>query len=262
MSRSSAYRFRLLLSYKGTGYYGWQRQKNLKTIQGTIEQSLQKLFQKDIALIGSGRTDAGTHAIGQSAHFDLPFLPKNLNIQKALNAFLLPQDICVRKVWIAPLEFHSLHSAIRKRYIYFILNRKTPCVFRKEKVYWKSQKLDFALLNILSQKIIGTKDFKSFQNKGTEIKNTVRTIFKAEWKMHTKDILAFHIEGDGFLKQMIRNLVGAQLKILSVKQPLPEWEKILQFQTRKQAYSTVPAQGLYLYKVFYPEKLDKKCRKI
>lgn len=257
------FRFKILISYNGLKYYGWQKQRKLPTIQGQIEKALEQVFQKQISVIGAGRTDTGTHALGQTAHFDISQpLPSNLCLGKALNAFLVPKDICVRGVWKASDDFHALHSAIEKYYVYFILCRKYPCVFRKGQIYWYPYPLEIKQLNAMSRRITGRHDFKSFQNAGTPVKNTVRNITFARWRRVKKDVMAFHIAGEGFLKQMIRNLVGTQLALLREKEPLKKWEEILLARDRKSAYTTAPAEGLYLYKVSYPLDLDRQCHRI
>ena len=257
------HRFRLLISYKGLNYYGWQKQKNLPSIQGHIENVLKRIFQKDIPIVGAGRTDTGVHALGQNAHFELShFLPNKLHLQKALNAYLIPKDICIQKIWKAPTDFHALRSATSKYYSYLILNRPYPCVFRKGQIYWHPSFLDIKILQALSQKIQGQHDFKSFQSSGTPVKNTIRKIYFANWKQVKKDIIAFQIRGEGFLKQMIRNLVGTQLALLRKKEPLKKLDEIFSAKNRQAAYTTAPAEGLYLCKVSYPSELDSKCQKI
>ncbi len=258
---SEQMRFRLLISYKGLDLYGWQKQKNLPTVQGFIEQALKKLFQKDISVIGAGRTDKGAHALGQTAHFDLSFCPLP-GLQKALNSFLIPKNICIRGLWKAPKNFHALRSAQGKHYIYRFLNRPLPCVFRKGLIYWHPHPVNLSLLQKMSRKIQGRHNFKSFQNAGTPLKNTIRTITRACWRREGKDILSFHIEGEGFLKQMIRNLAGAQLKLLKEKDPLKKWDEIRLAKDRKTGYETLSAEGLYLYKVSYPAELDRECQKL
>lgn len=256
-----SYRFRILISYKGLHYYGWQKQINLPTIQSSIETALKNIFQQDILITGSGRTDRGAHATGQVAHFDMPFIPK-FNLQKALNAFLIPQDICIHCVEIVPKEFHALHSALQKHYVYIILNQDYPCVFKKGQIYWYPYSIDINKLQSMSQKIQGCHDFKSFQSAGTPIKNTIRNITSARWIVYRKNIVIFQIQGEGFLKQMIRNLVGTQLTLLRKNNPLQKLDDIFAAKNRKAAYITAPASGLYLYKVSYPRVLDKKCQKI
>ena len=253
-------RFRILISYKGLKYYGWQRQKNLATIQGTIEAALKQIFQKDIPVVGAGRTDTGAHAFGQTAHFDLYLLPR-FCLKKALNSFLLPKNICIKQVWTAPSHFHALHSATGKHYKYFILNRPTSCVFRRGQIHWYPYQMNIKLLQKMNQTIHGRHDFKSFQNTGTPVKNTIRNITSALWEKRKKQVWVFDIQGEGFLKQMIRNIVGTQLALLKAKEPLKKWHDIFYAKDRKTAFETAPALGLYLYKVSYPLELDKECQK-
>lgn len=254
------YRFRIFISYKGLNYYGWQRQINLPTIQGTIEAALKNIFQQDILVTGSGRTDTGANAIGQVAHFDLPLIPK-FNLQKALNAFLISQNICINRVETVPLEFHALHCAIQKHYIYMILNRDYPSVFKKGQIYWYPYSINITKLQAMSQRIQGRHDFKSFQSSGTPIKNTVRNITFAKWQFYRKNILVFQIKGEGFLKQMVRNLIGTQLCLLQKNSPVKKLDQIFAAKNRKAAYITAPSSGLYLYKVSYLTTLDNKCQK-
>ena len=262
-------RFRILISYNGSEYHGWQKQKNQPTVQGEVEQALKNIFNQEVSVVGAGRTDAGAHALGQTAHFDLQSLPnqeasslKVLFMKKALNSILLPRGICIRRVYRAPEDFHALRSAVGKTYRYFILNRSTPCVFRKKQIHWVSQPLPIDKLNILSKRIEGRHDFKSFQNSGTPLKSTVRTVFSAHWERGKNKVVVFQIKGDGFLKQMIRNLVGAQLALLKEKEPFEKWDQIFRAKDRKSAYPTAPAEGLYLYKVSYPKALDSRCKVI
>ena len=208
-------RIRLLLSYQGLKYYGWQKQKKHPTVQGVIEQALTQILQENISIIGASRTDTGTHALGQNAHFDISQpLRHRLNLKKSLNALLVKKDICVRAIWKAPPYFHALRSAEVKSYKYFILNRDRPCVFRKGQIYWYPFPLDIESLNQMNRLIEGRHDFKSFQNRGTVVQSTIRNIHLARWQKVGRDVLVLHIKADGFLKQMIRNLVGTQLRIL------------------------------------------------
>ena len=250
-------KIRLLLSYKGGGFFGWQRQKNQRTVQGEIEHSLSQLFGKKISLIGSGRTDTGVHALGQTAHFELPELGK-IALKPALNS-LLPKDIAVLNCWKAPKHFHARASAIKKSYLYFIWVADHPPVLCPDLLWWKNQNLKLKQLNKLSSVILGERDFKSFQNSGSQVKSTVRSIYESEWVKLSPILYCYHITGSGFLKQMVRNLVGTFIDLLKHKQPEPILKDILSQKDRKAALRTAPGQGLYLKQVFYPSSLDKAC---
>lgn len=243
-------RIRLDLQYKGSSFGGWQKQKakGLPTIQGLLEQLFSKIYNQPIRVLGSGRTDAGTHARHQVAHCDVPHLPKNLEYK--LNR-LLPSEISILRVQKAPNDFHALASAQAKTYIYRIWNSKTPNPFLADTSYWAPQKLDLDRLNSFAQVFLGTHDFKSFQTKGTPVPDTTRTLSLSRWREKKPNLLEYQICGDGFLKQMVRNIVGLQLyahrKGLSPK----DLQMILEAKNRQAAKDTAPSHGLILWKVHY-----------
>ena len=255
-------KIRLLLSYKGTGFFGWQKQLRRRTVQGEIEKILFKLFKKKISLIGSGRTDTGVHALGQSAHFELEDSDlKNINLKKAFNS-LLPEDISVLECWQAPLGFHARFSAKKKSYQYFVFTGDSPPVLFRDLVCWKKSSLDLDKLKKMSQVVLGTKDFKSFQSSGSDVKNSVRTIYQSRWTQISSSFYCYQITGSGFLKQMVRNLVGTYMDLLKEQRGEQKLRRILRALDRRQAFRAAPSQGLYLKKVFYSSTLDKACYKI
>lgn len=252
---------RLLLSYKGTDFFGWQKQSRQRTIQGEIEKILLRLFKRKISVVGSGRTDAGVHALGQTAHFELEEGLKNIDLKKALNS-LFPLDISVLDCWKAPLEFHARFSSKKKSYQYFIFTGDSPPVLFRDLVWWRNGDLDLEKLNKISQEVLGTKDFKSFQSSGSEIKDTVRTVYESRWMKISDSFYCYKITGSGFLKQMVRNLVGTYIDLLKEKKAEQKLKQILKALDRRQALRVAPSQGLYLKKVFYSSSLDKNCYKI
>ena len=255
-------KIRLLLSYKGTGFFGWQKQSHYRTVQGEIEKTLFQLFKKKISLVGSGRTDTGVHALGQTAHFELESADlKNINLKKALNS-LLPEDISVLDCWKAPSEFHARFSAKKKSYLYFIFAGDSPPVLFRDLVWWKKGDLDLKKLHKMSQIILGTMDFKSFQSAGSDVKSAVRTVYQSRWSQVSPSFYCYQITGSGFLKQMVRNLVGTYIDLLKERKGEQKLRHILNALDRKKALSTAPSQGLYLKKVFYSPVLDKVCYKI
>jgi len=256
-------RIKLLIAYKGTHYRGWQNQRNDPTIQETLENAVKKIFRDNIPLTAAGRTDAGAHALGQIAHCDIPSSVNlaRISLLKGLNSYL-PEGIHILRVWKAPDHFHALHSALRKQYIYLLSNKAIPNVFLSSLVYWYPHSIQWEKLQAMSQIIQGQHDFKSLQNSGTSVKNTVRTVFSAQWIFLKKHILCFKIVGDGFLKQLVRNLVGTQLTLMNQDQSVQKLKTILANTNRSAAFKTVPASGLYLHKVYYPSDLDRQCKKI
>ena len=247
-------KLRIDISYKGTHYYGWQKQPDKPTVQKKLEHALTQLFKEPIKTQGSGRTDTGVHAQHQVVDFKIQKKSiKHYDIVRGLNRFL-PSDIKVQSACVVPENFNSLKSAASKSYIYKILNTKTPCPLLAELTHWESTPLDIEYLNAITTPLQGTHDFTAFQTAGTELTSTVRTIYRALWYPVGIDQVWFEIEGNGFLKQMVRNIVGTLLDGHWEKRHSPESiAKILSSQDRKQAGSTAPSCGLYLAQVKYPD---------
>ena len=250
-------KIRLLLSYQGTHFYGWQKQKKQRTVQGDMEKALSNLFQKSLSLVGSGRTDAGVHALGQNAHFELSENSlKKINLIKALN-HLSPEDVSVLGAWKVPPDFHARFSARRKSYLFLILNSpQAPALFR-DFVWWLPQNLSLQKLQKMSQVFLGKQDFKSFQSSGSEVQNTTKHIYRSQWTKVSPSLYSYEITGSGFLKQMVRNIVGSQIALLKHKNPEKALKNILQSRNRRKAFPAAPGKGLFLKKVFYPTALDR-----
>ena len=237
-------------------------------------KSAENDFSKDISLHGSGRTDTGVHAENQVAHFDLTdthliekVTLKTLHVVKALNS-KLSNDILIKKAYIVPNHFHARKSAIKKRYIYRIFNSPHLDPFLNHNAHFISRLLDLDYLNQLAQLLVGQKDFKSFQNTGSDIEDTHCTIFSANWSVGNwstyieydkKYFVEFEIEGNRFLKQMVRNIVGTFLWMELKKIDINHLHQIIEAKDRKKAYDTAPGLGLYLKDVVYPDDLQKQC---
>ncbi len=254
-------RIRLDVSYKGTNYFGWQKQPDQPTVQQTLEEAITKLFDFKAKTQGSGRTDAGTHAYQQVVDFEI-FQPiDNFDVVRGLNRYL-PQDIRVMNAFIVPDDFNSLKSSISKTYVYKVNNQEVPCPIKSDLTYWVRNSLDLDYLNKITAPLIGIHDFEAFQTAGTPLLTTVREIYSAKWTKQPENEVWFEISGNGFLKQMVRNIVGTLLDGHWKQAHTPESiAKILESKSRPQAGSTAPAHGLYLYQVKYLEDLDKKCLK-
>ena len=268
-------RLRIDICYNGTSYQGWQVQPHTEmTIQQQIQKALKTIFQKDISLHGSGRTDTGVHAENQVAHFDIidtsltnKIASKMLHVVKALNS-QLPSDILVKKAYIVPDHFHARKSAIKKIYVHRIFNGPYLDPFLNNHAHWISRLLDLDYLNNLTQLLLGQKDFKSFQNSGSNVEDTYCTIFSANWsfgnwstymKYDKKYLVEFQIEGNRFLKQMVRNILGTLLWMELKKMDITHLSQIIKTKDRKKAYNTAPAVGLYLKDVVYPDNLQEQC---
>jgi tRNA pseudouridine38-40 synthase len=267
-------KIKMLIAYDGTGYAGWQRQgpKSLDrrpTIQATIEDVLSKIFNVPIVIQTSGRTDAGVHAEGQVAHFKIPLNedgkpvkdPLKMSFLKSVNA-MTPDSISILKAWIAPNDFHALRSAEIKTYRYMIHNSQVRNPLTVRYSLWVRSPLDVSKLNALTEPLIGEHDFSSFRTRGTEVKSTIRRIIDARWEQLTPEVIQFRITGSGFLKQMVRNIVGTTLYLHQRGQGGDEMQKILAGKDRKEAKTTANPEGLFLESVKYPPELDNRCREL
>ncbi len=252
----------MVVAYDGTDYLGWQRLDQTPTIQQTIEECLSLIFDEHIDVIGSGRTDAGVHALAQQAHFDAIPDPKRIKQLRVAMRRMLPPSVILRSLWTAPPEFHAIWSVVKKTYKYRITLGQTPSIYSYRYSGWYHYHLDVEKLQAYANILVGKQDFKSFMNGGSPVKTTVREILSAEWKQVKSDQLVFSVTSNGFLKQMVRNLVGTQVA-LSKKDASPEAIKeILEARDRQKALMTAPARGLSLSRVYYPPELDIQCRKI
>jgi tRNA pseudouridine38-40 synthase len=241
---------KLLIEYDGTNYQGWQVQPKGPTIQGILEKKLGLLTGEPIQLFGSGRTDSGVHALGQVAHFKTQSQMDIHTIQRALNS-LLPHDIAIQRVEEVDEGFHARKHSKSKVYEYRILNRNLRSVFHRGYVWYIPQKLNLAEMKKATQSLVGEHDFSAFRTVGTPTRTTVRRVIRAEWKRGRDGLIRFEIEGNGFLKQMVRSIIGTLVEIGKGRMKAAEIRKILNSKDRKEAGPTAPAQGLFLKEVKY-----------
>ncbi|MCM8795261.1 MAG: tRNA pseudouridine(38-40) synthase TruA [Candidatus Omnitrophica bacterium] len=242
---------KLEIEYDGTNYCGWQVQKRAKkpSIQEVIEKTLHKIIQEKVKLIGSGRTDSGVHALGQVANFKTKSNIPLKKLQYALNSNL-PSDIVIKKIKEEKPNFHSRFSAKTKLYRYTILNRKYPSVSLRNFVYFSPYPLDIKIMRKESRILLGRHNFRSFSSSDKKTKNMLRTIKKISI-VKIKDLIYIDIEADGFLYNMVRNIVGTLIELGRKKLPPGSMKKILYAYDRKGAGPTAPAKGLCLLKVRY-----------
>lgn len=259
-------RIRFTVAYDGTGYCGWQKQKHsrIPSLQEVMEAALTKLFREPVELSASGRTDSGVHANAQVCHFDVSDkhrekLETVWDLRWALRG-VLPQGIVVKELFFAPDDFHATISATHKTYRFLIYNNPVPSPFWQYRAQWIRHPIDIEHLKASMTHILGYHDFKSFQSAGTEIRTTDRRVLKAEWRWRSKKLLEFSITGEGFLKQMVRNLVGTMLLLEKDGRSPHEMKDILEALDRRRAGAPADPWGLYLMRVYYPRELDKKCR--
>lgn len=241
--------YRLTIQYSGKNYSGWQIQPNADTIQQRIEQAIQIITKEKINLIGSGRTDAGVHALGQAANFRIEDDLIINKFQHSLNS-ILPTDIAITDVFEVKENFHARFDAKKRSYLYIINSQKSP--FYKDFSYYYPpiRKLNIEQLNSISNKFIGEFDFTSFAKKNTETKDKVCNITLSQWRKN-KEFYFFRIDGNRFLHGMVRAIIGTVLEIAEKNYPKNRVEDILSLKDRETAGRGVLASGLYLYKVKY-----------
>lgn len=239
--------YKLIIQYDGTAYAGWQIQENAVTIQQKIIDAIEIITKEKVNLIGSGRTDTGVHAFGQTANFKID---KELTPDKfkySLNS-ILPKDISIKTISEVNPDFHARFNAVKRSYLYFISKDKSPFLYKYS--YHYRGVIDIPILNKLSKCLIGEHDFTSFARMNTEVENKKCTIYNIHWR-HGKDVIVFYIEANRFLHGMVRTTVGTLLK--AAKENLSEdyLLEILTKKNREYAGEAVPAKGLFLYKVKY-----------
>jgi len=242
--------FRLIIEYDGSAFHGWQRQKKDRSVQGCIEQALARITRTEITLFGSGRTDAGVHALGQVASFTADTALDSSTIKKALNS-ILPQDIVIRDCRRVDPAFHARFSARSKVYHYRILNRDIAQAVGRQYAWHIRHRLAVAAMQKAVGHIVGRHDFSSFEGTGSPRQNSVRRVIDADWEVTEPDRLLFRIEADGFLRHMVRNLVGTMVEVgLNRRTPM-SMRTVLAAKDRHQAGATAPARGLFLMEVKY-----------
>jgi tRNA pseudouridine38-40 synthase len=241
---------RLLIEYDGTNYHGWQIQPNGITVQEVLQKNLARMTRQRVRLIGSGRTDAGVHALGQVANFQTSVSIPPEGFRRGLNS-LLPPDIIVKSAAEAPLDFNAQLQAKRKTYLYAILNRGIPSAIHRNYSWHYPVPLDPGALKDAARLLVGKKNFASFQAADADTGNPVREVFQADWFAGKAPFLCFAIEAEGFLKQMVRNIVGTLVDAGRGKISLGDFEEIIAAKDRRRAKMTAPPQGLFLVKVDY-----------
>ncbi len=242
-------KYKVVVQYLSAGYSGWQVQKDLPTIGGTIEAVLSRLTGESPAVVGSGRTDAGVHALGQVAHFRLEKPCCSKRLLRSLNG-LLPMNIRVLRLVTVPPSFHAQKDVLKKRYVYRIYNGPILSPFLHGRVYQVFPVLDFDRMQEAAESICGSHDFSGFAASTTRVKNRSRNVVLSGWRRKGRS-LEYRIEGKGFLHHMVRNIVGTLVQVGLGKRPPESMLEILKAGDRRRAGPTAPAEGLYLAKVWY-----------
>ena len=250
-------RFKLTIEYAGTRYSGWQIQKNARTVQGELDRAVRTVTtRKDFELYGSGRTDAGVHALAQVAHLDVSSnLPPD-SLRRRINDEL-PADINVLSAEIVPHRFHARHDAVARRYLYQVARRRTA--FANAYVWWVKESLDAARMREAAQAFVGMRDFQSFADHdadaddGPQSQRSTLVLIERLEIAEDEDLILIGIEGSHFLWKMVRRIVGVLVEIGRGALDAADAARLLTEASDAPARLTAPASGLFLERVFYKE---------
>ncbi len=247
-------RYFIELKYNGAAYFGWQRQNNVKTVQGTIEKALSTLLRTPIEITGTGRTDTGVNASYYVAHFDfgeeLPIDAVQLTYK--LNV-ILPEDIAIVKIVGVSPDAHARFDAQRREYTYFIERHKNPFTRHSSWQYYVD--LDMEKMNLAAERLLRHKDFTTFAKLNSNNKNNLCDIYYAHWSTDDNGALQFKICANRFLRNMVRAIVGTLVDVGRGKYTVEQFEEIVASQDLSRSSAGAPAQGLFLSCVKYPYEL-------
>jgi tRNA pseudouridine38-40 synthase len=242
--------FKLIIEYDGTGFHGWQRQSEQRSVQAEIEDAIAIMTRRQVTVNGSGRTDAGVHAMGQVANVALDTRLDATSLQKGLNRLVSP-EVVIRSCREVSLAFHARYDARGKTYRYRIVNHPIRPAVGRQYVWWLQRELDTQAMAKALRAVKGTHDFKAFEAAGSPRSTTVRTLDRAELYQIPGSIIDVVLRADGFLRYMVRNIVGSLVAVGAGRRGPEEMARLLAGKDRRQAAATAPPQGLCLLSVHY-----------
>lgn len=245
-----SFRYKVTVEYLGTGFCGWQRQENALSVQEALEEAIYSFSRERVVLHAAGRTDAGVHALGQVAHFDLPREYPPHAVMNAVNHFVRPGKAAVIDCHVVASDFHARFSAKARHYIYRIINRPGKPVIDEERAWWLREKLNTDAMRQGASYLIGRHDFTSFRASCCQARSPVKTLSSIEIREQGEEIL-FYLSAPSFLHHMVRNIVGSLVLVGRGRQQPEEMKKALEAKDRKAAGPTAPAHGLYFWRVDY-----------
>lgn len=249
------YRYFISLSYNGTNYHGWQIQDNGITVQSVLNNAMSQILRSEIETVGAGRTDTGVHASKFFAHFDFnkKLSPEELtDLVYKINSNL-PNDIALCKITQVKEDAHARFSALSRTYKYYISPNKNP--FKFESSYFYKGNLDLDLMNEAARILFEYIDFTSFSKLHSQTKTNNCKIYLAEWQIE-EDMIVFTIKADRFLRNMVRAIVGTLLDVGRGKIDIEKFREIIEKKSRCEAGFSVPANGLFLVDIEYPEDVS------
>jgi len=245
------FKYQILIEYVGTSFRGWQVQKNGKTIQGLIQEKISKILEEKIILIGSGRTDAGVHALEQSAHFECEKEIINIDkFLKSINHFLNKDLVTILNIKKKNKKFHSRFSAKLRIYKYVIINRLSKPVLDKNRGWHIINNLDLKMMKKAAKKLIGTNDFSTFRASSCRAKSPIKTMKSVKIKSK-KNRIEIEFQSQSFLQQQVRSMVGCLKYVGEKKWNLKKFTKVMASKKRTLCAPPAPPEGLYLTRVIY-----------
>jgi tRNA pseudouridine38-40 synthase len=248
-------RIRVTVSYDGSEFNGWQRQKAARSVQGEIEHALYKMLKVPVVVYGSGRTDAGVHAVGQVAHFDIAnqTVPPEI-FPIALNR-LLPNDIKLRDGLLVDDSFHARFTSISREYRYYSKEERDITPFDRNRVGKVRRFPPLELLNAYAACVVGTHDFSTFAASADQSHSRVRDMYSSEFMYENSqwsgDMLIYKVSGNAFLMHQVRSMVGTMIQLAEREAPVEEFQRRFESKNRLLAGKTAPPGGLYLYRIEY-----------
>ncbi|GAB4353699.1 MAG: tRNA pseudouridine(38-40) synthase TruA [Kiloniellaceae bacterium] len=244
-------RYKITVEYDGGGFVGWQRQDNGPSVQAALEQAVFGFCGERVLVEGAGRTDAGVHALGQVAHFDLAKETTADTVMKAVNFHLKPAPVAVLAAEAVPGDFHARFSAVKRAYLYRIVNRRAPLALERGRAWFVPQPLDAAAMHDAAQLLVGHHDFTSFRASECQAKSPVKTLDLLSVQ-RGGELIEIRAEARSFLHHQVRNFVGSLKLVGEGKWTAGDLKAALEARDRAAAGPTAPAAGLYLTEVGYP----------
>ncbi len=244
-------RYKIIIEYDGAGFAGWQKQNISPSVQESIEKAIYDFSGEHANIFAAGRTDAGVHAYGQVAHFDLEKTHAARTVMDAINFHLRPQKITIIDAELVDDQFHARFSAKKRYYRYIIHNRHSPLALNSNRCWHVRRELDIEQMNVASKYFIGTHDFTSFRSIQCQSKSPIKTLDSITISKNNEDYITLDFHAQSFLHHMVRNITGTLKMVGAEKYKAEDVKEMLLAKDRSAAGVTAPAHGLYFVKVDY-----------